>query len=245
MLEASAAHRLTLSPFRTLPNDILREICIACIDEENYPSVSSVQSMPHVLARISSRMRNVALTTPSLWSTFLIEFTQYRPLTNFSYSVGRRCARGAKEWLQRAGALALNISVEETNDSGIKDDSEISKPLFDVLLSYSTRWQKIDFDFASLSGAPLARLAALKASDVPLLKSLSLNFRHKTSAFHHGTLLTIPTLKRLSLHTRKRGVSKFSVNWANLTVLQICGKSWVPKKQLAPLQKSCSKLHIL
>ncbi len=100
-----------------------------------------------------------------------------------------------------------NILVEETNNFVKEDNSDISKPLFDVLLSYSSRWKEVEFDFASLSGPPLASIAALKASDVPLLQSLSLSFRHDTSAFHHGTLLTIPTLKFLSLNTRRRDVS--------------------------------------
>ena len=46
VLEASAAHRLTLSPFRTLPNDILREICIACIDEETIHRCQAFNQCP-------------------------------------------------------------------------------------------------------------------------------------------------------------------------------------------------------
>ncbi len=97
-----------------------------------------------------------------------------------------------------------------------------------------------------MSGPPLARIAALKASDVPLLKSLSLNFRHDTSAFHHGTLLTIPTLKHLSLHTRKRDVSRFSVNWANLTALHIRGKSWSPENAISSVARILQQItHII
>ncbi len=251
LLESSAAHRRTLSPFRTLPDDILREICIACIDDENYPSTSDVTSMPLVLARISSRMRTVALTTPVLWVNALIDYRRrYPPYTVGAYEIAIKCAWIAKEWFQRAGEMALNISVKETNDdfihSRLEDSLETSRPLFDVLLSYSARWQKVEFDFATLSGPTLARIAALKATDVPLLQALSLNLRHDTSAFHRGTLLTIPTLKRLSLYTQKQDVAHFSVNWANLTALRIRGKSWVPENAISSVARILQQIpHIV
>lgn len=105
---------------------------------------------------------------------------------------------------------------------------DISKELFDLLFSYSTRWREITFHFASSSGWPLTRIAALKATDAPLLRSLSLTFGVRTdaSAFHHSTILSIPTLKCLYLDITRRDISEFSVSWANLTVLHIIGQPW-------------------
>ncbi len=50
ILKTSEGHRRVLSAIRTLPEDVLREICIACVEEE-MPSLSyRTTPLPYVLA---------------------------------------------------------------------------------------------------------------------------------------------------------------------------------------------------
>ncbi len=75
--------------------------------------------------------------------------------------------------------------------------------LFDVLLSFSTRWREIDFTSWSPDIPPsMIRIAALTAVDLPLLQSVSLCFRRLRSniVFHDSELLKLPTLRQVSLN---------------------------------------------
>ncbi|KJA23694.1 hypothetical protein HYPSUDRAFT_137356, partial [Hypholoma sublateritium FD-334 SS-4] len=65
--ETLAYHRRIFSPFRNIPEDLLREICIqACMG--NMPTLSyHVNPAPYVLSQICSGMRRIVLTTPIVW----------------------------------------------------------------------------------------------------------------------------------------------------------------------------------
>ncbi|KJA19047.1 hypothetical protein HYPSUDRAFT_144267, partial [Hypholoma sublateritium FD-334 SS-4] len=68
ILESFADHRRVLSPFRNVPEDILREICIQACVEGDIPALSYLGiPLPCVLAQICRGMRPIALTTPIIW----------------------------------------------------------------------------------------------------------------------------------------------------------------------------------
>ena len=60
-------HRAFISPFCRLPNDVLREIFLACLPTEHNPTLD-VQHAPLLLTRITSHTRQVAPSTPRLWA---------------------------------------------------------------------------------------------------------------------------------------------------------------------------------
>ncbi len=58
-LEALADHRRVLAPFRNLPEDVLREICAACV-QGDIPRLSCVRTpIPYTLSQICRGMRHV------------------------------------------------------------------------------------------------------------------------------------------------------------------------------------------
>ncbi|KJA24123.1 hypothetical protein HYPSUDRAFT_122089, partial [Hypholoma sublateritium FD-334 SS-4] len=62
-----APYRVILdSPFRSLPDDILRQIFLACLPDAYTPVIDFCQP-PLLLTQISSHLRRVAFTTPRLW----------------------------------------------------------------------------------------------------------------------------------------------------------------------------------
>ncbi|KJA16348.1 hypothetical protein HYPSUDRAFT_207145 [Hypholoma sublateritium FD-334 SS-4] len=220
ILETFADHRRVFSSFRNIPGDILRELCVACV-ENDMPTLSyPYRPLPYTLAQICSEMRHIALTTPFIWSSINIEISAPRfidqPGSLVPYS---KLARRAREWLQRAGDLALDISVMEAFH-----ESESSHVLFDCLLSYSSRWKTIRLNCRNTKYTPLSRIAALTSTHVPLLQSIFLqfgSFHCDTSVFRNSIFFTIPTLKHLTLDVDWKNVADFNINWEILTTLTL------------------------
>ncbi len=69
ILDTFADHNRVFSPFRNLPEDILREICVACVQGDSIPTLAyRTTSLPYKLGQICSGMRHIALTTPLIWA---------------------------------------------------------------------------------------------------------------------------------------------------------------------------------
>ena len=66
ILETFADHDRVFSPFRTLPDDVLHEICAKCMQGEISRLSYGHNPMPYILSHICSSMRHVALTMPGI-----------------------------------------------------------------------------------------------------------------------------------------------------------------------------------
>lgn len=236
ILETSANRCGVLSPIQNLPEDVIREIFAACL-EDDMPILSfGVTPLPYILAQISSRIRHVALATPFIWAsmnvrTNLFYFGSQQP-SKKDYSM---LASKVSQWFDRAGRMPLTVLMQDPNRYSAATlgvvQSDASNILFDTFLRYSTRWKRIQLE--SISGdvpsAPMFRIAALTAADVPLLESITLCFQSGSSAFRDSPLLKIPTLRRLTLDTHWENrsgsttISKFTVDWAQLTSITLRG----------------------
>ena len=228
VLETFADYRRFCSPFRNLPEDVLREICIACV-QFGVPELSYGHTpMPYILSQTCGGMRHVALNTPIIWAAMSVNIRkgiQFQSIKVYE-QVYAILARRAIEWFERAGALALSVIIEDADYLYTTFNTSNSDPtclLFDALLRFSTRWK--EFEFISLRQAvpkPLIRIASLTASDVPMLQSVSICLPHflPNSAFEDSELLRISSLRRLTLSCVVR---IFAVNWAVLTSITING----------------------
>ncbi len=132
-------------------------------------------------------------------------------------------ARNIRQWFDKAGEKALTISIREIDASRHQYDPTYI--LLDALFSYSARWKELHFDSScDVAAAPITRVAALTAADVPMLQSVSIRIDRRSITPRHlilpkTTLLKIPTLKHLILETDI--VTKFTVNWAALTSITL------------------------
>ncbi|KJA25385.1 hypothetical protein HYPSUDRAFT_214078 [Hypholoma sublateritium FD-334 SS-4] len=225
--ETSEDPRRVLSVLRTLPEDVVREIFIACV-EDDMPTLSYDETpMPYVLTQISSGMRHIALTTPAIWASMNVEIRSLQfdsvELYEQAYS---DLAQRASEWFERAGGLALTVFIQDADSSNARPEGSESDPsdiLFDTLLSYSNRWKEVHFDsFGSEVVSPhMLRIAALTAVDIPLLQSVSLHLDCITPnpVLHNSVLLTIPTLQKVKLIADT--LRLFTVNWPVLTSITL------------------------
>ncbi|KAJ7111848.1 hypothetical protein C8R44DRAFT_711441 [Mycena epipterygia] len=96
------AHLAVVSPARRLPEDVVRDIFVACLPSHRNPIMAPDES-PMLLCQICSAWRNVALSTPRLWtSVHIVIPTQPKVQALLEYLT---------IWLKRSGILPLSISV--------------------------------------------------------------------------------------------------------------------------------------
>ncbi|KAJ3503505.1 hypothetical protein NLJ89_g8400 [Agrocybe chaxingu] len=153
--------RALISPMRHLPTDILREVFIQTLPESN--AIMKANRCPLLLTRICRFWRDVALSTPNLWTSLQIKV----PGKGIPSSTANKIAIGIHEWFSRSGALPLSISL--ISDHWHKRDDLPHEPITASLIPFSSRWHKLEIT----SYAPhISNLAAVK--DVPILESVEI-----------------------------------------------------------------------
>ncbi|TDL19029.1 hypothetical protein BD410DRAFT_774415, partial [Rickenella mellea] len=119
-----AAHKALLTPARRLPPELVSEIFTHAtvyggLDNLMLPR-PRVSEAPLKLGRICRRWRQIALSTPSLWSSVTIP-------QNWAIE-------GLQEWIRRAGALTLSFAVEIHQDN---------LEVLELLASYQKQWKEV------------------------------------------------------------------------------------------------------
>ena len=226
ILESTAYHRGVLSTFRDLPEDVLREICLAFV-EDNISSLTfphfpyTPTAAPYKLMQICRGIRRIVLETPSIWAciNFEIDSSHSTDEQEFTSLI---CE--ARQWLQRAGGLALSIVVVDRayykSQSDVDVEFNPANILIDLLLTYSTRWKSVHFSSPRIPTLATC-IVSLSAVNVPQLRSISLLFPRDASIFSNSIFLAVPTLEYLNLATPSIRMSDFTVNWAILTSLTL------------------------
>ncbi|TDL20834.1 hypothetical protein BD410DRAFT_772254 [Rickenella mellea] len=135
------AHKTLLTPARRLLPELVSEIFTHTIPSESsqfYWGSNSgshllfprprISAAPLKLGRICRHWRQIALSSPSLWSAVDIP-------TNWG-------VEGLREWIRRAGSVTLsfNVNVHETNLDALN-----------LLASYQKRWKDVMLYFDSSS----------------------------------------------------------------------------------------------
>ncbi|KAK7031032.1 hypothetical protein VNI00_013822 [Paramarasmius palmivorus] len=243
-------HRALLSPARRLPRDIIAEIFLHCLPTDQLPTCDA-SKMPLVLTTVCRSWREIAVTTPRLWRAihFVIPALVGYTIEDDFRTLFHLRKEGLQLWLERAKSVPLIVSCYMQFNS--KKPREVGNELqtmyteyMKVLSRYSTQWKTL-----YLSSIPLELLSplqVLKANDVPLLRTLSL----ESNAFELGRpwmlasrehpLLDItrtPSLRALHLSREPADIFLFPARWADLTELSICPLSRsFPQSAIDPLQ---------
>ena len=231
ILETSEDHHRVLSAIRILPEDVLREICIACV-EAKIPILSyRTTPLPYVLAQISRGMRHIALTTPVIWASMDVQIRQsyHHSGSGLNEQAYIALSRRVTEWFARSGGLPLTLFIKDPGYGVYRRDHLESHPsdiLLNTLLSYSACWKSIQFETDEDLSIPILRIFALTADDVPVLQSITLRFESvlPPSVLSNIAFLKLPTLRCVSLKTRH--VRQLPVNWSFLTTISLRGGSY-------------------
>ncbi|KAJ8095431.1 hypothetical protein PM082_023201 [Marasmius tenuissimus] len=111
-------HCALLAPFHRLPADIWRLVFIKTLPEQSLGLCThTTKSSPLLLTTICRSWREVALSTPSLWTSFHIHLPiECSNIPSLDY-VTRLYKRkeGLKAWLNRSGSLPITVSLTVSN----------------------------------------------------------------------------------------------------------------------------------
>jgi F-box-like len=154
-------NRLQSPIVRQLPPDIMStifEFCLPDFTDHQLPPFSDVDlSIPLSLGAICSYWRDIAWSTPALWSSLVARVTgKHDP----------QIVTGiAHEWLSRSGQLPLSIRV---CSKLYHDEHKAFSALAEIINQYSTRWSDLDLYI------PLSYYQHFHATDnhAPILKSV-------------------------------------------------------------------------
>lgn len=145
----------------SLPNEVLSAVFEAAL-----VSSQSNRSWPHIellVTRVARRWRDVALSTPQLWTYVYIPW-------------GAKGRAKAEVYLSRSGALPLDLflDIDENNDS-----SHAISHLANVINCHAARWRSLRIDSVTVGEAGewvcgAYALLTLLPSSVPLLEHIQL-----------------------------------------------------------------------
>lgn len=206
-------HKGALHPIRTVPDDILSSIFEWCTLLATYkretPSMVPVDA-PWTLSCVSRRWRALALSSPSLWSTFNLRALPFE-------------LRGLREanltssldlMVRRSAGCDLNIRVLGAAWDDVLEDAVIDDELLEscmaILLSTASRWRT-----AELKDVDRGLIAMLSGTVFERLRSLILTFKDVPDTAFPPVRWHTPSLTRLTLTERVSGVVELS--WETLT----------------------------
>ena len=101
------AHWAIVHPVRRVPKDVWQKIFIYCLPTTHLPVMSATE-MPLVLTQVCTLWRNIALSSPKLWSSLHITIPQGRNHRS-QWDVTARALMAVDRWLGKATGEKLSI----------------------------------------------------------------------------------------------------------------------------------------
>ncbi|KAF7367731.1 hypothetical protein MSAN_00837000 [Mycena sanguinolenta] len=210
------AHKALISPMRHVPEDVLREIFVACLPTA-HNAVIDINSPPLLLGRICRRWRAVLYSTPMLWSSIHIpslrsDWTQHHDRADFF----PRLRPVIEQWLERSASYPLDVSLV----AGDFDESTPDTHPISLLQNFSQRLRRLRFHGDLRVLLPILRLGT---ESLPLLRSIHLStlanqpFSDYPDAVN---LLRIPSLTAISLTVMANPLA-LPFKWSQLTHLSL------------------------
>ena len=193
-------NRFYSSIIRQLPPDVTSTIFEFCLtdfaDYQLSPYKKLDFSIPLSLGAICSYWREIAWSTPTLWSSLVVRFSS-RHDSHVVTSI-------TQEWLTRSGQLPLSIHI-------LAKPEYLHVPaLADIINQYSSRWSHLDL-YMPDSYSRLFRATA------PMLKSIRFRCSNDTPGRMFNSPLTCPRLERVDLSLFR--LNGANIQWDNLTHL--------------------------
>ncbi|KIM37874.1 hypothetical protein M413DRAFT_13072 [Hebeloma cylindrosporum] len=159
-------HRVMVAPVLEIPPEILSHIFILTLPNrvEWHEIKRSSLKRSMTLARVNRHWRNVAVSTPQLWTTILIDEKSF-PKLDVAHDAEEICM--PKLFLQRSGMCPLSLSVHT---------KEYNEEILATVVPLAERWHRITLD------TPMRMLVSLSPiyNRLPLLRTLEFKTTHWT-----------------------------------------------------------------
>jgi F-box-like len=183
---------------RQLPPDVMStifEFCLPDFTDDQLLYMKKDLFTPLSLGAICSYWRDIAWSTPSLWSSLVVRDPSTKHDPDMVTGI-------AQEWLARSGHLPLSIHILSTFYN------QTVSALVDIINQYSTRWSYLDLDMLD------CYYQYLHATDnhAPILKSIQF---HRSDTGRLNFQLTCPHLERATLSYFP--LNGTNIQWDNLT----------------------------
>ncbi|KAJ7834300.1 hypothetical protein B0H13DRAFT_223460 [Mycena leptocephala] len=195
-------------PVLELPNEIVSDIFMHFLP--TYPSCPPLIGLrsPTVLTHVCRRWREIALSTPALWSAIRASYFERIPL--------KQKAHIFDLWLKRSRFCPLSLRLE----TGLAE-------ILAAVVPHRARWECLELKRLSPSYLPIIE------GPIPLLRHLSLGLSEYPAtnvlAFRDAPLLRTVVLS-------PDAASSVILPWAQLTSLTLCG--FYPRECVPVLQKT-------
>jgi hypothetical protein len=229
-----AEHRRLLSPFRRIPDNLLKTVFINCLRPEGNAPMT-IHEAPLLLGYVCRRWRAVAYDTPYLWATLHVgyipppivldslpeaEFTpQEHPITPQVQSH----LHAVLEWLNRSGTRPLSLSMHPS--IGVAN-FHLYLP---ILSSFSHRWYSVEL--TANHEAAIYALSAKSSDAFPMLEALTLTFANWLDTDPElqwkieSGILNAPNLRSVAVHYFPFTLGIMDLDWSCLTSLVLCDSS--------------------
>ncbi|KAJ3502967.1 hypothetical protein NLJ89_g8648 [Agrocybe chaxingu] len=215
-------HAVLIS-MRPVPDDILREIFLHCL---NHPHASTMDAHrpPLLLGRVCSRWRTLVYATPVMWE-------------NFNIAIGSRGRRnfnglGIQQWLSRPREVVLSVSVRER----AVDRSEYTLQAYlDKIFQFSEKIREM-----SVQLYPVSKFA-------PFTAQIDYTLRPTAGS----DLFAAPQLRSLTLINMGHPiVETMPESWARIAYLDIAlhhvdGTRGIPDTEAHKLLSLCRGLKVV
>ncbi|KAJ7141581.1 hypothetical protein C8R46DRAFT_1135309 [Mycena filopes] len=156
-------------PVLTLPNEVVSEIFLQTLD--GFPSLCGPAS-PIYLGHICQRWRDIALSTPSIWSSMSIFIIHHS-----------RAPQGYHQllelWLARSRKRPLSITFTDGRCSQVGT----AHPAMGAILAHRKRWETVALNMPAWDTLPDIQ------GDLPLLRSIEIQLVHPSTT---GTVQASP-----------------------------------------------------
>ena len=184
-----------LSPVRFLPPELLGEIFRYCLPQDYDESGAHKAVM--LPSHVCKRWRDVALSTPALWTNIFLHVTDEETLESRTALV--------TNWVSRSGNLPLSFTLR---------GRENVLPIMAVLFQHCARWQHINLS------VPLETMQCLEAANGRLqrLETLGIDWCD-SSSWVEQILESAPRLRKVSVNRKFLWNSGLNGSWAQLVEL--------------------------
>ncbi|KJA13934.1 hypothetical protein HYPSUDRAFT_72809 [Hypholoma sublateritium FD-334 SS-4] len=242
-------YKALISPFRRLPNDVLREVFLACLPTEHNPHLD-VRQASLLLTFISNHTRQVALSTPRLWAAIHIPLISQESTSNKHRAVNRVMSKrenAVEEWiLCRSGACDIPVPLYEAWTE--RPSAESYKKIFETIASAAPRLRRLSLTLLVKSFRHFCDV--LGRSTLPRLKFLTFKLVHNFDdigssimAFNASSLVTATNLRNLCLSTGAANYSVYNMNWAHITDISLGKNGAVSMTSVDSVLRLCSQLR--
>lgn len=198
--------------FRLVP-ELWLEIFTRCLPDDT--SSFGVDEAPLKLTRVCRSWRNLAISSPSLWSAIYVVAPEYNPNHHDGY------LDMLQLWLERSRRFPLSISFTAPYVA----HPSVTASIWEILIAHSSRWRTLDITVPDTWVT--AFISSSFPKDLPFLESLTIHVTYPdwkrqplTSLTFHSS--SIPRLKTFSLlGVPSVAPSALQLNWSQLSNITI------------------------